>query len=93
MVEKGIRVEKKSREELEEEGVFNWPVWSHDVASFPWEYDSQETCYILEGEVTVTPADGGKPVKIGEGDYVVFPRGLKCTWTIHRPVRKHYNFG
>ncbi len=93
MAENTIRVEKKSKEELEAQGVFQWPIWTHEAATFPWEYDTQETCYILEGKVTVTPEGGGEPVEIQAGDYVVFPKGLKCTWTIHEPVRKHYNFG
>ncbi|HIA31193.1 MAG TPA: DUF861 domain-containing protein [Candidatus Marinimicrobia bacterium] len=28
-----------------------------------------------------------------DGDFVVFPKGLKCRWKVMKPVRKHYNFG
>ncbi|UCH54465.1 MAG: DUF861 domain-containing protein, partial [Pseudomonadota bacterium] len=42
-------------------------------------------------EVTVTP-EGGKPVRIVEGDLVTFPQGMSCTWDIHVPIRKHYDF-
>jgi uncharacterized cupin superfamily protein len=24
---------------------------------------------------------------------VVFAAGLRCTWDVHAPVRKHYRFG
>jgi len=42
--------------------------------------------------VSVTP-DGGEPVRFGAGDLVVFAAGLRCTWDVHAPVRKHYHFG
>ena len=86
-----IIVKKLSREELEKIGVFSWPVWTKDVSKFPWEYDSVEECYFLEGEVTVGTKDG-KSVSFGKGDFVSFPKGLSCTWNIKKPVRKHYNF-
>ena len=73
-------------------GVFEWPIWAKEVSSFPWSYGEPETCYLLEGDVTVTP-DGGKPVRIGKGDLVTFAAGLSCTWEIHATVRKHYTFG
>jgi uncharacterized cupin superfamily protein len=64
-------------------------LWSD---TFPWTYDERETCLLLEGDVTVTPA-GGEPVRFGAGDLVVFVEGLSCTWDVHVPVRKHYRFG
>jgi uncharacterized cupin superfamily protein len=76
---------------LEVMGVFDWPTWSKEVSKFPWHYDQQETCYLLAGEVTVTP-DGGEPVKFCAGDLVIFPAGLSCTWDIHEAVEKHYDF-
>ena len=76
---------------LEVMGVFDWPVWEKEASTFPWTYDSTEVCYILEGKVTVTP-EGGEPVEIGESDLVTFPKGMSCTWQIHEPIRKHYEF-
>ncbi|QJD29554.1 cupin domain-containing protein [Methylococcus geothermalis] len=88
-----IKVENNPPEtRLGELGVRRWPTWSCGVSSFPWTYDESETCYILEGEVTVTP-NGGEPVRFGKGDLVTFPAGLSCTWDVHVPVRKHYTFG
>ena len=87
-----IQVEKPSEEKLRELNVRSWPVWTKEISEFPWEYDEKETCYILEGDVEVTPVNG-KPVKFGKGDFVVFSTGLKCTWKINSPVRKHYKFG
>jgi len=76
---------------LEVMGVFDWPIWTKEASTFPWTYDSRETCYILEGAVTVTP-EGGGPVPLQEGDLVTFPKGLQCTWEIHQDIRKHYDF-
>ncbi len=76
---------------LEVMGVFNWPVWKKEISTFPWTYDKQETCYLLAGEVTVTP-DGGKPVDFSAGDLVIFPAGLACIWEIKQAVEKHYEF-
>ncbi len=87
-----IRIEHRPSEaRLAALGVSDWPVWTCEVSSFPWTYESTETCYLLEGEVSVTP-EGGVPVVIRAGDLVTFPKGLACTWTVHSPVRKHYRF-
>jgi uncharacterized cupin superfamily protein len=72
--------------------VSTWPVWSKGVSEFPWRYDEQETCFLLDGEVEVR-AEGGQVVTFGKGDLVTFPEGLACTWKVIRPVRKHYRFG
>ncbi len=85
-------VHDPDKAELEQQGVFNWPVWEKEVSAFPWSYAEQETCYLLEGSVTVTP-DGGMPVSFGAGDLVTFPAGMSCHWEIRVAVRKHYSFG
>jgi uncharacterized protein len=72
-------------------GVFNWPIWTKEVSRFDWSYDSVEECLLLEGQVTVETEDG-KSVSFGKGDFVTFPKGLSCTWNVHKPVKKHYNF-
>ncbi|MBI5546997.1 MAG: cupin domain-containing protein [Deltaproteobacteria bacterium] len=77
---------------LNDLGVREWPIWTKEASTFPWEYDAQETCYFLEGEVVVTPKDG-QPVSMGRSDLVTFPQGMECTWEIKKAVRKHYTFG
>ncbi|MBN2010212.1 cupin domain-containing protein [candidate division KSB1 bacterium] len=72
--------------------IFSWPIWQKEVSEFPWSYDEQETCYLLEGDVIVTP-DEGEPVRFGKGDLVIFPVGLSCRWNILKDVKKHYHFG
>ena len=87
-----IKVEHDASEErLKDLGIFGWPIWTKEASEFPWQYDAQETCYLLEGDVVVTP-DGGAPVEIKKGDLVTFPRGMKCRWNIRKDVRKHYKF-
>ena len=88
-----IKVEHQpGQEHLNQLGVFNWPIWTKEVSEFPWTYDSGEICYLLAGDVIVTP-DGGEPVPIRKGDLVTFPAGMSCTWKILADVRKHYHFG
>ena len=66
-----------------------WPIWTKEVSSFEWTYDSDEMCYILEGEATITPV-GGESVTIQRGDLVQFPAGMSCTWQITEDIEKHY---
>jgi hypothetical protein len=77
---------------LERLGVSSWPIWEKEASTFAWTYDASETCYLLAGEVVVTP-EGGDPVRFGKGDLVIFPAGMSCTWEIRQNVRKHYRFG
>ena len=81
-----------NKSELDQLGVKAWPIWEKEVSEFPWHYDEKETCYLLEGDVEVTP-EGGQPVRFGKGDFVTFPKGMSCTWKVLQPVRKHYKFG
>ena len=88
-----IEIEKAADEQrLNVLGVADWPIWEKDVSEFPWHYDEKEVCYLLEGEVEVTP-EGGETVRFARGDLVTFPAGMSCRWTILAPVRKHYRFG
>ncbi len=78
-------------QQLEQMNMKKWSIWEETVSEFPWHYQETETCYILEGRVTVTP-DGGEPVEIEQGDLVTFPKGMSCTWKITRDIKKHYKF-
>ena len=76
-----------SQVELDAMGVNCWAVSTQEVATFPWVYECDETCYFLQGNVTVTP-DGGTPLTIVKGDLVTFPEGLHCTWEIHEEINE-----
>ena len=67
-----------------------WPTWTSKPDHFDWSYDREEHCYIVEGEATIETNEENA-VTIGPGDYVIFPKGLKCHWTVHRYIKKHYN--
>ena len=86
-----IEVRRPTKEELDALGIASWDAWECPVSEFPWEYGDRETCYLFEGEVSVTTDDG--IVTFGAGDLVVFPKGLRCTWKVVRPVRKVFRFG
>lgn len=86
-----ITIRQPDAAELESLGVEDWSIWTHEVAQFPWYYEMEETCYFLEGKVTVIPAEG-EAVEMGKGDLVTFAQGLECEWVIHEDVRKHYRF-
>ncbi|QNT69939.1 cupin domain-containing protein [Defluviicoccus vanus] len=85
-----ITVKKPSEQEIAE--MKRLPTWSREASRFDWEYDIEEVCYLLEGDVRVTTTDG-QIVEFGPGDLVTFPAGLKCHWNIRRAVRKHYRMG
>jgi len=83
------KVRKPTENEAQE--AKSWPIWEKEESEFPWEYFEQETCLILEGNATVKTR--GETIEFGVGDYVVFPKGLKCTWEIKKKIKKHYKFG
>jgi uncharacterized cupin superfamily protein len=86
-----IEIKKPKKEDIEKTEVTSWPIWEKEVSRFDWFYDSVEECYLLEGEVVVEKEDGER-VEFGKGDFVTFPKGLKCVWDIKVPVKKHYHF-
>jgi hypothetical protein len=89
-IDSRIKIEKPDEKRLEELDVRSWPIWTKEPSRFDWHYDDEETCYFLEGQVTVSTDKG--EVEIGTGDLVTFPKGLSCTWHVKQAVRKHYSF-
>ena len=85
-----ITISQLTDKEIEEQGVLSWPIWSCEVSEFDWVYSDEESCLLLEGEVEVK--SGFETIRFSAGDFVVFPKGLKCHWKVTRPVRKHYTF-
>jgi len=68
----------------------SWLIWECQPSTFNWEYSKEEHCYIIEGDVTVI--ENGNIVHIEKGDYVIFPKGLKCNWEVHKAIKKYYIF-
>lgn len=89
MIKMKPKIKKPSEKEITE--AKNWPIWEKEKSEFPWEYDTKETCLIINGKATIETSEG--EVEFGEGDYVEFPKGLQCKWKIKEKIRKHYYFG
>ena len=85
-----IEIIKLSGSKITEKNILQWPIWTCEVSEFDWEYSDEEACLLLEGEVEVSSEF--ETVRFSAGDYVVFPKGLKCRWKVAKPVRKHYSF-
>lgn len=87
-----IKIESNpSQQTIEQLGIDSWSIWEKENSNFPWTYDMEEVCYILEGEATIQP-ESGEAVTITAGDLVTFPQGMNCHWHITKPIRKHYLF-
>jgi len=69
----------------------SWPVWEHEAGKFDYEYSDKEEFYVVEGNAKVHCDEG--TAEFSAGDYVVMPKGLKCTWEINKKIVKHYRFG
>ena len=85
-----IIIKKLSDDEIKNKKIKSWPIWTKEISRFDWYYDSEEECLILEGEVIVETGEGNYTIRAG--DFVTFKQGLKCTWNVKKPIRKHYNF-
>ena len=85
-----IKISQLNEDEIRARGIRSWPIWNCDISEFDWEYKTEEICYLIEGNVEVSSKY--ETVKLSAGDFVVFPRGLKCHWKVTIPVRKHYSF-
>lgn len=85
-----IEIEQPQQDELEEAGVFSWPLWVHDEDKIEWYYDKTEHCYILEGEATIVSEFDS--ITIRPGDYLILPAGLECVWDIQSKIKKHYSY-
>mgnify|MGYP001434450889 CR=1 FL=1 len=85
-----IKIKKLSEKDILNQKIYSWPIWSCDISDFEWEYDAEECCLLLEGQVQVIT--DFEMVSLSAGDFVIFPKGLRCRWKVVKPVRKHYSF-
>ena len=72
------------------EDFHTWPIWECKPSKFNWEYSQEEHCFIIEGNVKVMGEEN--TVEIKKGDYVIFPKNLRCNWEVYTLIRKHYTF-
>jgi uncharacterized cupin superfamily protein len=85
-----FKKKQPTEEELNTMGVYNWDIWTKEISSFPWKYDNKEIFYVLEGEAEIV--FGNEKFSFKEGDLVTCDAGVKCTWNVKRPIKKHYKF-
>lgn len=90
IIEIMILIEKLTQKQVNDLAIKSWPIWEKEVSEFPWQYDMEEKCYIIEGEVSVFV--DGKEYRLKKGDFITFPKGLKCHWVIKKDIRKYYQF-
>ncbi|MDR2533072.1 MAG: cupin domain-containing protein [Oscillospiraceae bacterium] len=83
-----IQVRKATSDDIAKMSAL--PTWGCEISTFDWHYDSEEHCYLTEGEVTVEY--NGTSASFGAGDYVILPQGLSCVWKVSKAVQKHYLF-
>jgi uncharacterized cupin superfamily protein len=72
-------------------GALKAGVWASEPKRLEIAYTSDEFCVLLEGEVTLTDADGHATTHKA-GDAFLIPAGFKGTWENPVPVRKYYVF-
>lgn len=84
-----MKIKKKevSEDKVETSG---WNSWGCETSTFDWEYDEDETAYVFEGHVIIKTKE--EEVEIKGGQLVQFPKGMKCTWEVKKPIRKVYTF-
>ena|GEM_PF-4918015 len=56
----------KKPNEAEKAEMSTKPVWECGVSEFDWHYDSEETCLLIEGDVTVSYGGGFNTPPLGE---------------------------
>jgi uncharacterized protein len=83
---------RKPTDEEQKIALSSWSDWTKEPSEFDWSYSDKETCLILEGEAEVI-AKTGEYAHFRAGDYVIFPKGLECTWKIKNTIKKKYLFG
>ena len=61
--------------------------WECTSGRFNWDYDIDETAFIISGEAFITTGANGER-RLGPGDMVFFPAGSTCTWRVPARVTK-----
>ena len=85
-----MKIQKISNYREIYQNIESWPIWECPISEFDWEYQDDEVCLILDGEIIVTTED--ERITISAGEFIKFPKGLKCKWAVLKPVSKYYKF-
>ena len=63
-------------------------VWRAEPCTFDYFFDSDEVCYVLDGEASVALLDERTTVALRPGDIAYFKSGTRAIWTVTTPFRK-----
>lgn len=85
-----IKINHPSEERLQELDIKTWDKWECSQSIFEWEYSQEEVAYVFNGRAKIKSE--WEEVEINSGDLVVFPKGLKCEWTVIEPIKKVFKF-
>jgi len=75
---------------LNQEGILQWPLFEESDGSFPCYYYTDESCYVLEGEVLVT-ISGDDEITLCTGDFITLPKDRASFWEVLKPFRGHFS--
>jgi uncharacterized cupin superfamily protein len=70
-----------------QDGAMTVIAWSCTKGRFRWQYQVDEMCHILSGEVFITD-ESGTERRLGAGETVLFPAGSVSVWRVTQDVRK-----
>lgn len=63
-------------------------IWRAEPCSFDYVFDTDEACYVIEGEASVELVDAGETVELRRGDVAYFAAGTRAVWRVSTPFRK-----
>jgi uncharacterized cupin superfamily protein len=63
-------------------------VWRSAPHTFSYVFDSDEACFVLEGEASVDLLDEDTTVDLRPGDIAYFASGTRAVWRVKTPFRK-----
>ena len=62
-------------------------IWDCTAGRFNWNYDVDETIYVIEGGVVVKDLAGATR-RLNAGDTIFFPAGARAEWHVESYIRK-----
>ena len=64
-------------------------LWRTDApARYEYVFTGDESCYVIEGSVSIELIDTGERVELKAGDIASFAQGTRSIWTFEAPFKK-----
>ena len=70
-------------------GKFSFGWWESQAGTWDVSFSEDETCELLEGEVTITDSNGDSR-SFEAGQIICMPAGFTGTWTVPKYIKKIY---